>query len=319
MKIDKKKTTFAVVIGAVLIFIIAYSVMTFGDNDSPEDELLQPLVPTLEAGQEQYSSRLDAVNDLKEIRQTNAPSIYDEKLLDSTGLFDPDLIEKEKARLVDSIYNNGKINYSIGEYRNNVKDSIVNAITQKQKKQKEVKDIALKEQKPIVELEIKTKEIGLQQQLFFASNPLPDTKTESPLNIRVTTDIKKVIKANDRLEMRTLDDVVIGDKFIPKNTPLFGIVSFKPNRVLLKIENIDGHPVSFKACDIRDGLDGIYIENSFREELKRQLVGDAIDDINVPGVPQVRGIKKIFQRSNRLVKSTVYKNYKLILKVDNRQ
>lgn len=317
MKIDKKKTTFAVVISTVLIFIIAYSVMTFGGSDSPEDELLQPLVPTLEAEQEQYSSRLDAVNDLKEVRQTNAPSIYDEKLLDSTGLFDPDLIEKEKARLVDSIYNNGRINYSTGEYRNNIKDSIINAISQKQEKQKEAKDIARKEQKSIVNSEIKTKEISLRQQLFFASNPLPETKTESPFDIRVTTDIKKVIKANDRLEMRTLDDVVIGDKFIPRNTPLFGIVSFKPNRVLLKIENIDGHPVSFKAFDFRDGLEGIYIKNSFREELKRQVTSDAIDDINVPGIPQVRGIKKIFGRSNRLVKSTVYKNYKLILKVEN--
>ena len=97
MKIDKKKITFAVVIGAVVIFIVAYSILTFGGDKDEQDELLQPLVPTLETVKDDYTSRLDAVDDLKEIRETNAPSIYDEKYLDSTGVYDPDFIEKEKS------------------------------------------------------------------------------------------------------------------------------------------------------------------------------------------------------------------------------
>ena len=106
---------------------------------------------------------------------------------------------------------------------------------------------------------------------------------------------------------------------IPKNTIIFGIVGFKPNRVLLQIENIDNVPLSFKAYDFSDRLEGIYIKNSFREELRQQVLGDVVDDINVPGVPQVTGIKRLFQRSNRQVKVTVNNNYKLILKVDTRQ
>ena len=313
MKLDKKKITFIAVIGAVVIFIITYSILAFGEDDSQKDELQQTQVPVLENPIDDYTSRLDAVDDLKEVRQTNAPSIYDEKYLDSIGVFDPDLLEKEKMRMVDSIYNNSRINYTTGTFRatNPVRDSAVNAIAKKQKTQK-------KETATSVEA-IDPNELALEQQLFFASNPLPVEETANAPSIAVMIDKKQVVKVNDRLKMRTLDDVEIKGVLIPKNTTLFGIVGFKPNRVLLQIENIEDVPLSFKAYDFRDRLEGIYIKNSFREELRQQVLGDVVDDINVPGVPQVTGIKRLFQRSNRQVKVTVNNNYKLILKVDTRQ
>ena len=43
---------------------------------------------------------------------------------------------------------------------------------------------------------------------------------------------------------------------------------------------------------------------------------DVVDDINVPGVPQVKGLKNIFKRSNRKVRATVNKNYKILLKLN---
>ena len=313
MKIDKKKITFAVVIGAVVIFMIAYAVLAFGGDKDKQDELLQPLVPTLETVKDDYTSRLDAVNDLKEVRETNAPSIYDEKYLDSTGVFDPDFMEKEKIRLVDSIYTNSQIDYSTGTYRNrNLNtDNAINAIVE-EKEEKEEEDTS---ESP----EIIAKEMALEQQLFFASNPLPNENDDSLPSLNVIVDRKVVLRVNDRIEMRTQNDVTIKGYFIPRNTLLFGIVSFKPNRVLLDIENIKNIPLAFKAYDYRDNLEGIYIKNSFREELRRQVLGDVIDDINVPGVPQVSGIKSICHRSNRQVKVTVNKNYILTLKVDSRQ
>ena len=313
MKLDKKKITFIAVIGAVVIFIVTYFILVFDEDDSQKDELQQTQVPVLENPIDDYTSRLDAVDDLKEVKQTNAPSIYDEKYLDSTGVFDPDFLEKEKIRMVDSIYNNSRINYTTGTFRatNPVRDSVVNTLTSKTKERK-------KEEVALVE-KTDPKELALEQQLFFASNPLPDVETINTPTIEVMVDKKQVIKTNDRLEMRTLNDVVIGGILIPKNTTLFGIVSFKPNRVLLQIENIDDIPLSFKAYDFRDKLEGIYIKNSFREELRQQVLSDVIDDVNVPGIPQVKGIKRIFQRSNRQVKVTVNNNYKLIIKVDTRQ
>ena len=313
MKIDKKKITFAVVIGAVVIFIVAYSILTFGGDKDEQDELLQPLVPTLETVKDDYTSRLDAVDDLKEVRETNAPSIYDEKYLDSTGVYDPDFMEKEKIRLVDSIYTNSQIDYSTGTYKkpNLVKENVISTVTEKEKENQKKEEAEA--------LQIEAKEMALEQQLFFASNPLPNTADDSTPTLTVIVDRKEVLRVNDRIEMRTQHDVTIKGYFIPRNTLLFGIVSFKPNRVLLEIENIKNIPLAFKAYDYRDNLEGIYIKNSFREELRRQVLGDVIDDINVPGVPQVSGIKSIFQRSNRQVKVTVNNNYILTLKVDSRQ
>ena len=313
MKIDKKKITFAVVIGAVVIFIVAYSILTFGGDKDEQDELLQPLVPTLETVKDDYTSRLDAVDDLKEVRETNAPSIYDEKYLDSTGVYDPDFMEKEKIRLVDSIYTNSQIDYSTGTYKkpNLVKENVISTVTEKEKENQKKEEAEA--------LRIEAKEMALEQQLFFASNPLPKKVDDSTPTLNVIVDRKEVLRVNDRIEMRTQHDVTIEGYFIPRNTQLFGIVSFKPNRVLLEIENIKNIPFAFKAYDYRDNLEGIYIKNSFREELRQQVLGDVIDDINVPGIPQVSGVKKIFQRSNRQVKVTVNNNYVLSLKVDTRQ
>ncbi|WP_394971046.1 conjugative transposon protein TraM [uncultured Croceitalea sp.] len=210
---------------------------------------------------------------------------------------------------------NSRIDYSTSTFKNppNVtnRDSIVGAIAQKKGTgtKKEITN----------ETTADTKEIGLEQQLFFASNPSAEITTEHLPELQVIVDRKQVIKANNRLEMRTLNEVTINGTAIPKNTVLFGIVSFKPNRILLKIRNIAEFPLSFKAYDFRDGLEGIYIVNSFREEVRKQVIGDAVNDINVPGIPQVRGLKSIFQRSNRLVKVTVNPNYILTLKVDSQQ
>ena len=110
MKIEKNKIVFAAVLAVNLIFLISYSVLLMGDDEN--ENLEQTLVPDLDQNQKEYDSKLDAINDLKEVRENNAPSIYDEKFLDSTGLYNPDLPEQEKKRIVDSIYETGKIQYS---------------------------------------------------------------------------------------------------------------------------------------------------------------------------------------------------------------
>jgi hypothetical protein len=83
---------------------------------------------------------------------------------------------------------------------------------------------------------------------------------------------------------------------------------------MIEITNINNQPMKLKAFDLQDGAEGIYIENTFRSEATNEVIGDMVDDINVPGVPQVNGIKKIFHRTNKQVKVTVLDNYKLILK-----
>lgn len=301
MQVDKKKIVFGGVIVVVMIFIIGYSVLIFGSEDENKNELHQTLVPELEEGEEMYSSKKVAIDAIKEEREKNAPSIYDERFLDESGVYDEDLLDKKKQRIVDSIYSLGRIDYS--------QDSISTDTRKPLNKKRRKKSEIINTKDTISPL----KAMGLEHQLFFAVSPqvLSDGTGES---FEVEIDGEQTIKTNDRLQMRVLKSATIQGIKIKKNTLLYGIVKFRPNRVVLNVENIKGTAIKLKAYDNEDGLEGIYIRNSFRGDVFNEVLGDVIEDINIPGVPQVSGIKKVFQRNNRNIKVTVNNNYKLILK-----
>tara|TARA_R110002049_G_scaffold5204_7_gene36564 strand:- start:8144 stop:9073 length:930 start_codon:yes stop_codon:yes gene_type:complete len=306
MKVEKNKIVFTAVLAVLFIFLISYSVMIMGDDDSENENLEQTLIPELEQNQKEYDSKLDAINDLKEVRETNAPSIYDEKMIDSLGFYNPDWPEMEKERIVDSIYAAGKIKYSDRSYEH---------LGEKRTALKKVQKIDSTELK--MEQKIAVKELGLEHQLFFAAAP-----KKSELSILGSTDEmiyavvdgNQVVKANSRLRMRLVRDALINNKEVPKNTPIYGFISFQPNRALITIETIQNHPTGLKAFDLQDGSEGIYVENNFRAEAANEVMDDIIGDINIPSVPQVGGITKVLKRNNRNVKVTVLNNYQLILK-----
>ncbi|APQ16185.1 conjugative transposon protein TraM [Maribacter hydrothermalis] len=306
MQIEKNKIVFGSVLVIILIFLISYSILFMGEDESTSGNLKQTLVPNLEQEQKKYDSKLDAINDLKKVRETNAPSIYDEKFIDSLGFYNPDLEENKKERIIDSIYNASRINYSDRTYKN---------IGQRKPKPKVIKEIDSADIKR--EIKIEAKEMGLEHQLFFASSPLTNDASNlgnTDSEIFVIVDGSQIVKTNTRLRMRLMKSATINYKLIPKNTLLFGFISFQPNRALIKIENVNHHPTNLKAYDLLDGSEGIYVENSFREEATNEVLDDMIQDINIPSIPQVNGITKVFRRNNRTVKVTVINNYKLILK-----
>ena len=306
MKIEKNKIVFATVLAVILIFLISYSLLIMGDDENKNENLKQTLIPDLKEDQKQYDSKLDAINDLKEVRETNAPSIYNEKLIDSLGFYDPDLPQREKERIVDSIYNAGKIQYSEKRYQNFGKKEVVSSAIIKADSS-EIK----REQK------IQAKELGLEHQLFFAASPKPNDLGQlgnTDGNIYVAVDGDQIVKVKTRLRMRLTKAATINNRLMPKNTLVFGFISFQPNRALITIENINHHPTRLKAFDLQDGSEGIYVENNFRAEATNEVLDDIIGDINIPSVPQVSGITKVLKRNNRSVKVTVLNNYKLILK-----
>lgn len=306
MKIEKNKIVFAAVLAVIFIFLISYSVMVMGGDESESKNLEQTLIPDLEENQKQYNSKLDAINDLKEVRETNAPSIYDEKLIDSLGFYDPDLPKREKERIVDSIYDSGRIQYSEKRYQN---------IGEKRAIRNNVQQIDSAEIKR--EQKIEAKELGLEHQLFFAASPSPNEISiigNTDETIYVVVDGDQVVQANTRLRMRLTKAATINSKMMPKNTLVFGFIRFQPNRALIEIENINHHPTKLKAFDLQDGSEGIYVENNFQAEATNEVLTDIIDDINIPSVPQVSGITKVLKRRNRKIKVTVLNNYKLILK-----
>jgi len=306
MKIEKNKIVFAAVIAVVVIFLISYTAMVMDDDKTENSNLKGTSVPELKEEPKEYDSKLDAINDLKETRETNVPSVYDEKLIDAMGYYDPDLPEIQKQRIVDSIYTAGKIKYTQKHYRN------IGA-----KKSSPMKAPEADPAKINRALKIQVKELGLEHQLFFASNPKESNISAigaTDAMIYAAVDGNQVVKVNSRLRMRLSRAATIHGKRLPKNTPIFGFIRFQPNRVLISIENIQNYPTQLKAFDFQDRSEGIYVENNFRAEVSTEVIGDMVEDINIAGVPQVGGFKKIFQRNNRNNKVTVLDNYKLILK-----
>ena len=303
MKIEKNKIVFGSIILVIVLFIGGYTMMVITNGDETEETLKQTEIPQLEEQQKEYNSKLEAVDNIPEERVKNAPSIYDERFLDSTGVYDPDFMDKDKQRIVDSIYSQGRIDYSESRYRN--------VETKKARVDAPIKNDTIEVEQPI-----STNELALEHQLFFAADPKsnPLSFVPEPPIVLVEVDGNQVVKANSRLQLRLMQEIQLGKTKIPKNTLIYGIVSFKPNRTLLKIDNINHIPVKLKAFDLQDGLEGIYVENSFRGEVTNEVVDDVLDDINIAGVPQVSGIKKVFQRTNRRTKVAVLNNYKLILK-----
>ncbi|MBI6119624.1 conjugative transposon protein TraM [Salegentibacter maritimus] len=308
MKIDKKKIVFGSVLAVIITFIVAYSVLIFGEDSETPSELKNTLVPELQEEQKDFKSKLDAVNALKEVRETTIPSIYDEKYMDSLGYYDSNLPQRAKEKLLDSIYENNSMSYGAYNYENEYEYEIGDEPLQDEIKEPTTPEVA----------SVKPKEIGLAHQLFYAISPQvnskPNTSKTSISDVLVEVDGDQVVKDGYRLKMRLLDSATINGIKFPKNSPIYGFISFQPNRALIEIENIAHVPVKLKAYDLQDGSEGIYVENNIRADATKEVIGDIIQDINVTGLPQVGGLKQLFQRNNRKVKVLVTNNYKLILR-----
>lgn len=306
MNIEKNKIVFGTILALIVIFIGAYTMTLLHKNNDTYIDSKQIPIPELENETEVYNSKLDAINALKDVRETNAPSIYDERLLDSTGVYDPDLLDKEKMRMVDSIYNQGRINYTENNYRSLRTKSIEIPIK-----------LTIDSVLPEITKTISAEQLGLGHQLFFAAVPaINDTSgdTKNALMIYAAVNGDQIVKTFSRLEMRLTRPAFINNELLPKNTHLYGFVSFKPNRTLIHITNINHKPVNIKAYDLQDGNEGIYVINNFQSEASKAVVDHAIDEINIPSIPSIGVLKKVFQRSNKNVKVTITNNYQLLLK-----
>ncbi|MDF0716955.1 conjugative transposon protein TraM [Muricauda sp. 334s03] len=300
MKPEKNKIVFIGLLLAIAIFIVLYAISLNKEDEQPK--LKQPKVPELKDVPEEYGSKLEAVDAIKEQREIPKPSLYGEGRIDSTGTYDPLLGEKERQRIVDSIYREGRIDYGEGTYR------------KPQRMIRKNEDTIPKRSDPPIEQEPELVDFSEAHRDFFGHTKT-DTHTEPPMAVAVAmVNGEQTVRANNRLELRLREAVELEGKRFERNTLLYGFVSFRANRVFVAIDHIGPNPVSLKAYDFLDGGEGIYVEHSYREEATREVLDDAVQDVNLPGVPQLSGIQQVFRRSNRTVKVTVHDQYQLILK-----
>ena len=71
--------------------------------------------------------------------------------------------------------------------------------------------------------------------------------------------------------------------------------------------------MDMQAYDAQDGQEGIYVKNHLRGEVVDRSLDEGLGEINVPGVPQFNGIKRIFQRDQRTVKVQISDHYQFFL------
>lgn len=301
MENRKNKIVFAGVLVTILLFLISYSYLVFSKEDTTE-QLSQPALPEWQETENTYKTKLEAIDALKETT-SKVPSQFPEHMIDNKGYFNPDYMEYEKHRIIDSIYQTTSFK------RPEQLITVSSHKAQKVKVENETNaSISIKNQ-------LTTDDFVVNHQLFFAANP--NTITSEKNCIKVEVFGTQVVKKNERIQMVLTSDYQTKGCTLPAGTKLLGTVSFKPNRLLISITQIGSTYMQWDAYDLEDGFLGVYVQNSFRERAKTEVIDDVVQDINIAGVPQVNGVKSLFQRSNRNVKVTLLDGHKLILKPKN--
>lgn len=302
MKKDKNKIIFISVIGVVIIFMIVYSISLFGASDNAQEESLQStFVPTLDEEVKEYESRLEAIDEYKEEKTRNAPSIYDERKLNNNGVFEEDAEKNRKQRMIDSIYASGQMDYN-----------------------KQPTSAPPKEDWKTIRNRVND-EIKTSHQDFFstASNGSNDNEeeefgdTDSVIYAEVNGDQK--VMANGRVQMRLSRPHKINGLLYPENTYVYGFVSFAENRCFISINHVDQKPISLTVYDYEDGGKGLFVVNSFRQDASGMVVDQNIGNLPIPGARRLSGLANVFRRTNRRVKVTVVNKYQVLIKPESRK
>ena len=302
MKIDKKKLVFASIIVIVLIFIVSYTMLVFMEEDLPAT-LEQPLVPELKEEQKEYTSKIDALDDLKEERERTIPSVYADRILDSLEAYAPAIEEGDGEWIPDSTY------YYPDKENDFNHDSYSDGKMEALHVQEETEQLPAP---PVVAKE----DLAAGHAGFFLSQITTGSYQNINLNQEFKAEVNgtQSVRTGDRLELILTEDAKLMGEVFPKNTVLYGFVSLQHNRLNIKITHIRGKEIRLTAYDFQDSNEGIYVENSIRAEAGREVLDDVVQDINLGGLPQLGGLRDIFRKDNRRMKVTVLDQYQLVLK-----
>ena len=267
MKTSKNKVVFISILVCILLFIVGYSIMVFGEDDSEPINLSTVPLPALEKERKQYNSKVEAIGDIKKERTYQPPTLYEEDLTDSTGSLLSDLEELQKEILVDSVLTFGVIDYAEKPIRPQTKNIV-----------SETNDY----DKDLNEIDNGTKD---RHHDFFNQIPEIEIPKEAPKFhtndfIRVKVHGSHKLKDHYRVTMRLIESATIRHEFIPKGSLVYGITNFSQNRMFVKVTNIDLKSVSLEAYDCYDGNKGVYvITNIIRanEGISGELLDEAVE------------------------------------------
>jgi hypothetical protein len=201
------------------------------------------------------------------------------------------------------------------------------------KKRKELEEqLGLKkEEEKIAEPVNKSADIvvGKQQNKGFYSLAKDELDYTPDIRALVHGEYKN-IKTGAVVKFRIIDEFTINGIYIPKNTFLYGQLSFRSGRAMINIENIQYNnmiiPFNASIYD-QDGFEGLYTPDNMTDEAKRKMANDVISSTNLNvsgGIPFVStatnavtsAIKSISQSHVREKKLNISSNYQVNIRYE---
>ncbi|MFD2101287.1 conjugative transposon protein TraM [Flagellimonas iocasae] len=302
MKTQKNKIVFVLVMVCVVLFITVYALVTFGKDKKTELNPDRIPMPDLDGNTVEYESRMDALDAITKEREVTPPQLYPDHMVDDKGYFNPDYMEYEKQRIIDSVYQSKR--FVNNARRLQIVDEPVSKYSEPEEQKENIEEL----KKPV-----SPQEFALNHQLFFSSKPVL-SKDVDDMKLLAYVDGDQTLREGHRLAMRLEEAVKIGGTILSRGTRVYGFAKLRPNRVMVEIDQVGDFHMKFQVHDLQDREAGIYVENHLKGEIVQTSVDETLSEVNLPGLPQFRGIKHIFQRDRRAIKVQVPDKYQIILK-----
>ncbi|MHA7830160.1 MAG: conjugative transposon protein TraM [Flagellimonas sp.] len=302
MKTQKNKIVYVLVMVCVVLFITVYALVTFGRDKKTELKPDRIPMPDLDGNTVEYESKMEALDAIKEEREVTAPQLYPDHMVDDKGYFNPDYMEYEKHRIIDSVYQSKNF-ADDGPPLQMAETLLPKGIVPESEKER------VGEHKK----SISTEELAMNHQLFFASKQVL-SKDVGERKWLAHVDGEQTLREGHRLAMRLGEHVEINGTTLVRGTQVYGFVKLRPNRVMVEIDQMGDFHMRLQVHDLQDGQSGIYVENHLKGEIVQTGMDETLGEVNLPGLPQLGGIKRIFQRDRRAIKVEVADQYQIVLK-----
>ncbi|UNY98328.1 conjugative transposon protein TraM [Zhouia spongiae] len=303
MKINKNKWIFAGLILAVILFIASYAIYLNGE-DRQSQTLTGPELPEIKEPSKSFDNRLEAVDAIEQPRRVDLPHMYEQTKMDSSGYSHPDLEGISRANSIDSIYQSKLYQTAYDTYTKTSQETLPGDLDSTEAKGRKQ---SVTTEKQLLK---KHSQFYTVPKLFWQDHSLAKTDPY----IYVVVHGKQTVQNKDRIILRLQKPATIRGRRLDQHTLIYGFVTLKKNRAQLEVDFIDYQPAHLMSFDMLDGNQGIYIKNSLQAQVSAQSVDQVLQEVNIPSLPQLGGLKNVFRKDNRKIKNTIYHNHQLVLK-----
>ncbi len=192
-------------------------------------------------------------------------------------------------------------------------------------KEKSFTVVRKKEDDNMTSLEQSRISFPLESNAFYSAGAVPALE-ESGNAVEAVIHETQTIVNGSVVKLRLVNDVLLNEVLITKNTFLYGTASLKGERLEIKIENIQYRnsifPVELGVYDL-DGIAGIYIPGAINRDAAKASADRSIQTLGLTGVTDswgaqaagmgIEAAKGLMSKKVKLVKVVVKAGYQILL------